>query len=166
MDTQQNSIMKTLKRSDVFLGLEDKYLERIATLPSLSERNLESGEILFQSGERATCLYVIKEGNIDLVAGAAETEKGKQKVIVDKVTTGSLLGWSAVVAPFSYIFSAVADTPSIVICINGRELMSLSNEDNYIGYRVFNGISRIVGSRLRDYEQILLKGRRWPFLKG
>jgi len=166
VDEKNNNIMNTLKRSEIFLGLEDGSLEKIASLPSSKEKIIQSGEVLFQSGKRADYLYILKEGRIDLIAGPAEPELGKQRVIVDKVTMGGLLGWSALVAPFYYVFSAIAGTPSIVVCINGRELIALSNEDCYLGYRVFKGLAYIIGTRLRDYEQVLLRGRRWPFLNG
>ena len=161
------NIVNALKRSEVFLSLEDKYLEIIASLPSSCEKNLEPGEILFQLGERAEFLYVLKEGSINLVAGIIlDPEQAKTKLVVDRVTVGDFLGWSALVAPFSYVLTAVAEVPSIVICINGRELINLSNEDFYVGYKVFSGLADIIGSRLREYEQMMLRGRRWPFLNG
>ena len=167
MDAAHINIMNALKRSEVFLGLEDRYLEMIACLPSSHEKTLHAGEILFKTAERAKDLYVVKEGHIDLIASTApESEPGTQKLIVDKVTTGGLLGWSALVAPHYYVLSAIAGEPSVVVSISGRELMALSRDDYYVGYKVFNGLSRIIGSRLRDYEQVILRGKRWPFLNG
>lgn len=167
MDRERINIVNVLKRSDVFLGLEDDYLERIASLPSSREKTLQSGEILFQTGERADNLYVLKEGRIDIVARVSpEAELGKQKLVVDIVTMGGCLGWSALVAPHYRSSSAIAGAPSIVVCISGSELMTLSDEDYYVGYKVFSGLARIIGSRLREYEQVLLRGRRWPFVNG
>ncbi len=71
MDRERINIVNTLKRSEVFLGLEDEYLERIASLPSTREKILQSGEILFQTGDCADNLYVLKEGRVDLVAGVS-----------------------------------------------------------------------------------------------
>jgi CRP-like cAMP-binding protein len=167
MDRDRINIVNALKRSDMFLGLEDKYLERIASLPSSREKTLRSGEILFRVGEPADILYVLKEGRVDLVAGVSpEAELGKQKLVVEIVTTGGCLGWSAMVAPHYYFLSAIAGVPSVLIGISGSELMALSDKDDYLGYRVFNGLARIIGSRLRDYEQVLMRGRRWPFLNS
>jgi CRP-like cAMP-binding protein len=167
VDAKRNDIVDALRRSEVFLGLEDKYLERIASLPSSCEKTLKFGETLFQFGERAEFLYVLKEGRIDLVAGfAPESELGRRKLVVDRVTVGGFLGWSALVAPYYYVLSAVAEVHSKVICIRGSELIALSDEDFYVGYRVFSGLSRIIGFRLREYEQVLVRGRRWPFLNG
>ena len=167
VDSERINIVNALKRSEVFLGLEDEHLERIASLPSSREKTLQSGEVLFQTGERADNLYVLKEGRVDLVAGVSpEAELGKQTLVVDIVTMGGVLGWSALVAPHYYFLSAIAAAPSVVVCISGSELMALSDKDYYVGYRVFNGLARIIGSRLRDYEQVLLRGRRWPFVNS
>ena len=167
MDRERINIVNALKRSDMFLGLEDKYLERIASLPSSHEKTLQPGEILFRTGELARTLYVVKEGRVDLVAGdSSEAELGKQKLVVDIVTTGGCLGWSAMVTPYYYTLSAIIGAPSVVVSINGYELMALSDKDYYVGYKVFNGLARVIGSRLRDYEQVLLRGRRWPFLNS
>jgi CRP/FNR family transcriptional regulator, cyclic AMP receptor protein len=167
VDADRINIMNALKRAEVFLGLEDKYLDRIASLPSSTEKNLQYGEVLFHAGDRAEYIYVLKEGHIDIVANASpEAEKGKQKLVVDKVSMGDLLGWSALVAPYYYVLSAIAEAPSVVVCISGSELIALSREDYYIGYRVFSALARIIGGRLREYEQVLVRGRRWPFLNG
>ena len=167
MDAERISIVNALKRSEMFLGLEDKYLERIASLPSSHEKTLQSDEILFRVGEPADTLYVLKEGRVDLVAEVSpEAELGKQNLVIEIVTMGGCLGWSAMVAPHYYFLSAIAGVPSVLVCISGSELMALSDKDSYLGYRVFNGLARIIGSRLRDYEQVLLRGRRWPFLKN
>jgi CRP-like cAMP-binding protein len=165
VERERINIVNALKRSEMFLGLEDKYLERIASLPSSHEKTLQPGEILFRTGDLASTLYVLKEGRVDLVAGdSPEAELGKQKLVVEIVTTGGCLGWSAMVAPHYYFLSAIAEVPSVLVCISGSELMALSDKDYYLGYRVFSGLARIIGSRLRDYEQVLLRGRRWPFM--
>lgn len=165
MDLERIEIVNALKRSEIFLGLEDEYLERIASLPSTCQKTLQSGETLFRAVERADNLYVIKEGRIELVAEISqEADTVKQRLLVDIVTMGGSIGWSAMVAPHSYFLTAVAGPPSVVVSINGSELIALSNQDYYVGYRVFTGLARIIGSRLRDYEQVVLRGRRWPFV--
>ena len=61
--------------------------------------------------------------------------------------------------------SAICKEPSRVVVISGIELKALFDSDCYVGYRVFQSFSRIIGARLRDMEQVLAKGQRWPFLE-
>ncbi len=60
--------------------------------------------------------------------------------------------------------SAVCKELSRVVVIR-LELLALFDKDYYIGYKIFQSLSSIIGARLRDMEQILLKGQGWPFLE-
>ncbi len=79
--------------------------------------------------------------------------------MVDRITTGGFFGWSALVEHRVYVMSAVCKELSIVVAISGFELLALFDKDYYIGYKVFQSLSRIIGTRLRDMEQVLLKGK-------
>lgn len=159
-------IVETLKRAEVFLGLDDSDLNKIAALPSCREETYQPGEVILRSGDEAKYLYVLKEGQIDLVMKIPpESKLAATQVVVDTITTGGFFGWSAVVEPHFYVMSGICKRPSRVVVISGAELMSLFDSDYFIGYKVFQSLSRIIGTRLRDTEQILLKGQKWPFLE-
>jgi CRP-like cAMP-binding protein len=162
-------IEKTLKRSEVFLGLDDRELSKIAALPLCREETYQLGEVIFRAGDEAKCLYVLKKGRVDMVVEDSPnliSLQAETKVVVDRITTGGFFGWSALVRPHSYVMSAVCEEYSTVVVISGVELMALFNRDNHIGYKVLESISHIIGTRLRDMEQVLIWGKRWPFLKN
>ena len=159
-------IEKTLKRAEVFLGLDDSDLSKIAALPSCREEAYQPEEVIFRAGNEARYLYVLKEGQVDLVMEVTpKSGQAAAKVVVDRITTGGFFGWSAIVEPRFYVMSAVCKEPSTVVTISGVELMALFDRDYYIGYKVLQSLSRIIGTRLRDMEQVLVKGQRWPFLE-
>ena len=159
-------IEKTLKRAEVFLGLDDSDLSKIAALPSCREEAYQSEEVIFKAGNEARYLYVLKEGQVDLVTEVPpKSKQAATKIVVDRITTGGFFGWSAIVEPHFYVMSAICKEPSKVVIISGVELMALFDRDYYIGYKVLQSLSRIIGTRLRDMEQVLVKGQRWPFLE-
>ena len=160
------AIEAILKRSEVFLGLDDADLRKIASLPSCREVAFQPGEIVFRGGEEAKYLYVLKGGEIDLTTGVP-TRPGAvaEGLVVDRITTGGFFGWSALVPPHIYILSAVCRKPSEAVAIDGAELMALFESDYHTGYRVFQSLSHVIGARLRDTEQTLASGRRWPFVR-
>jgi len=159
-------IEKTLKRAEVFLGLDDSDLSKIAALPSCREEAYQSEEVIFKAGNEARYLYVLKEGQVDLVMEVPpKSKQAATKIVVDRITTGGFFGWSAIVEPHFYVMSAICKEPSKVVIISGVELMALFDRDYYIGYKVLQSLSRIIGTRLRDMEQVLVKGQRWPFLE-
>ena len=157
-------IEKTLKRAEVFLGLDDSDLSKIAALPSCREEAYQPEEVIFRTGDEAKHLYVLKEGEVDLVMEVPPRPvPAATKVVVDRITTGGFFGWSALVGPHFYVVSAICKEPSRVVIISGVELMALFEKDYHAGYKVFQSLSHIIGTRLRDMEQVLVKGRRWPF---
>jgi len=157
-------IDETLKRAELFLGLDDADLLRIAHLPSAHEVAYSPGDIIIEDEEMAEYLYVLREGQIDLVMEVPPMfgQEGAV-VVVDRVTTGGCFGWSALVRPHLYVMSAVCRESAYAVAIGGAELMALFEEDHRIGYRIFQSLAHIIGARLRDVERALVKDQRWPF---
>ena len=158
-------IEKVLQRAEVFLGLDDSDLSKIAELPSCREVSYQPGEFIFRAGDEAIYLYVLKEGQVDLtMEGPPIFEQESTEVLVDRITTGDFFGWSALVGPHFYTSSAICREASQVVVISGAELIALFDKDYQIGYRVYQSLARIIGTRLRGTVQVLLRGQRWPFL--
>jgi CRP-like cAMP-binding protein len=158
-------IADTLKRAEVFLGLDDSDLEMVVGLPSTHYEVYQPGEVLFGANTEAKYLYVLEEGLVDIVVDIPPGSQEKTtQVRVDIVTKGDLFGWSALVKPNSYVLAGVCQKPSKVILISGEELISLCDRNQHIGYKIFRGLSQIIGSRFRDLEQVLIIGRRFPFV--
>lgn len=158
-------IESTLKRAEVFLGLDDSDLNKIATLPSCREQTYQPETVIFRTGDEAKYLYVLKEGQVNLVIDVPpKSEQAEAKIVVDIITTGGFFGWSAIVEPRFYTMSVICKEPSEVVAISGVELTALFDRDYRIGYKVLQSLSRIIGTRLRDMERVLVKGQRWPLL--
>jgi len=159
-------IEQALKRAEVFLGLDDSDLGKIAALPSCREESFPTGHVIFRAGEEAKYLYILEEGKVDLaMAVPSVPEKEAIKVVIDRVTTGGFFGWSALVKPHFYTMSAICVETVRVVIISGIELMALFESDYRVGYKVLQCLSHVIGTRLRDMEQVVVRGQRWPFFK-
>ena len=158
-------IADILKRTEVFLGLDDSELDKIAALPSCREVNYETGEVVIRAGEEARDLYVLKEGQVEVVMAVPTKDEQAEKVVIDLITKGGFFGWSALVRPHFYVMSAICSKHSTVVTISGAELIALFDREYYIGYKIFQSLARIIGTRLRDLEQVVIRGERWPFFK-
>lgn len=157
-EKEEVEIETILKRSELFLGLDDADLLKIAGLPSSRKILVSPGETIFENGERAKYLYVLASGQVDLLADVpAERRSVRDNVVIDTVTTGGCFGWSAMVAPHFYVMTAVCTQTAELVIISGAELMGLLEEDNSIGYGVFQSLSHIIGARLRDVEKTLAR---------
>jgi CRP-like cAMP-binding protein len=160
-------IIDTLKRAEVFLGLEDAQLEKIAALPSCRYLEYAAGEVVFRGGDRAVDLYVLDSGQISLVLEVKHrTRPGLYRVVIKKLTTGSFIGWSALTEPPQFLLSGFAGRPSRVLAINGVEVMALFEDDSLMGFKIYQYLSHIISLRVRDIEQVLLMGKRQTFFSS
>ncbi|MFC1903887.1 cyclic nucleotide-binding domain-containing protein [Chloroflexota bacterium] len=157
------STIEILKRCEVFLGLDNDDLQRIVDLPSCQEKSYQLLEIIFRSGEEAKYLHVLEEGRVDLVVKVPGTSPPpSQQATVCTITRGGIFGWPALVPPHVFTLSAVSRDPSKALVIGGAELRALFREYPHIGYEVTNSLLRVIASRFRYIEQLLITGKKTP----
>ena len=160
------SIVEILKRCELFLGLDDNNLQKIADLPSCQKKAYKSQEVIFKAGEESQDLYIVEEGQVNLVVKmAAKSSHLSEEVVVRTITKGGIFGWSALVPSHIFTMSAISKEPSKVVAISGNELRTLFDKDTHLGYEVMNSLIRVVGARVRNIEQLLVTGKRSPFLR-
>ena len=160
------STFEALKRCELFLGLDDIELQKIVDLPSCTEKTREAQEIIFEAGKEAKNLYILEEGQVNLVVKIPTGSSDLlEETVVCTITKGSVFGWSALVPPHVYTMSAICSQHSKVVVIGGDELRTLFNEDAHFGFETMNGLIRVIGARVRNIEQLLVTGKRSAFLR-
>ncbi len=159
------SIVETLKRCELFLGLDDSDIQKIADLPSSQTREYESEEVIFHAGETANDLYVVEEGQVNLVlkSPASSTQPPGESVLVT-ITRGGIFGWGGLVPPHIRVGSAISKGHSRAICISATELRTLFDEHPQLGYQVMNSLVKVIGSRVWNLEQLLVAGKSSHFI--
>ncbi len=161
------TIESTLRRTEVFLGLSDCELQTIAALPSSRIEDFETGQYLFEAGGKAKYLFLLEEGQVEVIVEIPSVaENITRRITVDLAGKGTLMGWSALVRPHFYVLSAVCQKPCKVALVSGEELLALFEKDRNIGFKIYEGLSQVIGTRYRDLEQVLIKGKRWPFIES
>lgn len=148
--------LQLLKRCEVFVGLNDNDLQKIADLPSWRKDIYSAGDFIFLEGSASKDFYVLEEGEISLlVASRKGGTKELVQVPVDTVTRGDVFGWSSLVAPHSRNMSAVCIKRSTVIAVSGTELNDLMDCNHSLGYEVMKSLVRVIARRLRDLQHEL-----------
>ena len=150
-----------LKACEIFSELTHSELEKIAS--ATTQKEYEAGEIIFNGGDVADELLVIQEGKVALQMALPKTmtSMGK-KITIDVATRNDAIGWSAVVEPHTYTFSAIGLQKVVALSISGKKLTWLLRENPKTGYTVLNGIVRMVASRLHATRLLLLSEREMP----
>jgi len=94
------SILGTLKRCEVFLGLDDTDLLKIAELASCQEESYQAQKIIMTAGTEARKFYLLEEGQINLLLRETVSPSPlPEQTAVRTITKGSTFGWSALVPP-------------------------------------------------------------------
>ena len=159
------NLVQVLKRCEVFVGFNDRDLQKIADLSSWRRNTYNVGEFIFHEKDVAKDFYILEEGEIHLVIALNEDKsKGLKQIAADTITKGDVFGWSSLVAPHSRTMSAICAKPSSVVAIDGAELRELMDCDHCLGYEVMKGLVRIIGARFRDLHRTLVSGKRLPLL--
>ncbi|MBI2849841.1 MAG: cyclic nucleotide-binding domain-containing protein [Chloroflexi bacterium] len=152
------STKQFLKECVLFEGLNDSELEKIAA--SAVEKEYEAGSTMFSTGDAADELFVIEEGRVAVQMTLPKSSgQASRRITVDVVTKNEIAGWSAIVEPYKYTFTAVCLQKTNAMAINGNKLRSLLRDNPQIGYEVLRGLSRVIAAGLNDTRQVLISER-------
>ena len=138
-------LIECLQTSDLFAGLGDETLARIAALCQME--SYKAGAVIFSEGDPADKLYILNEGIVTIRIQAAPG--GKSLVVQPIEKKAGVFGWSGLADPTVYTASAVCATDVRVIAIDGEKLMALLEEFPSAGLEVMKRLVAIIGSRLR-----------------
>lgn len=155
------SAKQVLKDCVLFFGLSDSELEKIASLAV--EKQFEAGTTMFTAGDNAEELFVLREGRVAVQMTLPETGGlASRRITVDVVTRNEMAGWSAILEPYKYTFTAVCMQHTEVLSISGSKLRSLLRDNTKIGYEVMGGLAKVIAAGLNDTRQVLISERLLP----
>lgn len=103
------------------------------------------GDVIFHEGAPANCFYLIEEGQVALESHVPEDGP----LFVENIGPHDVLGWSWLVPPFVWQFTARAVTPTKAIVLNGAHLLCICEKDPALGYDLLKRITRIILGRLQ-----------------
>jgi CRP-like cAMP-binding protein len=113
----------------------------------------QPGEVIFHENDPADRFFLIKEGEVALEFHVP----GGGPLFVESIGPRSVLGWSWMVAPYVWQFTARAVTCMKVIALNGAHLLGMCERDPVFGYDLMKRITRIILSRLQATRKRLLE---------
>ena len=152
---------QVLKDCVLFSGLSDSELEKVAS--SAVEKQYEAGTTIFATGDNADELFVIQEGRVAVQMTLPKTGgQASRRITVDVVTRNEIVGWSAIVEPYKYTFTAVCMQKTAALSISGEKLRWLLRDNPKIGYDVMKGLARVIAAGLNDTRQVLISERLLP----
>jgi CRP-like cAMP-binding protein len=145
-----------LRRYPFFALLTDNQLKAVSLIAA--EKSIAKGTIILKENNPAVKLYVLVEGDIDLIFSGGG-EGAITNALVGSIAPGESLGVSSLIEPFQYISSARATVDCKVIEIDGVALRALLEVDQKLGYAMMRNIAAAVLERLK-YTQVELAAAR------
>jgi CRP-like cAMP-binding protein len=126
-----------------FRGFDPKRLKDV--VHGAREARFDEGQVLFREREPASHFYLIEEGEV-----ALESRLGSDRaLVIQTIGPGDVLGWSWLVAPYQWHFTARALKATKTITIDGAHLLVACEKDPGLGYDLLKRILKIVLERLQ-----------------
>jgi signal transduction histidine kinase len=143
--SKEMSILEVLKTSNIFEGLGEQVLAKIAAVSH--EQIHQPGEIIFTEGNIAQNLYILKHGEVALDANLSTRPGSVRRGTIEVIHPGEAFGWSTILRS-RLTMSARAISRSETIAVPGEALHSLLAQDTATCSVVMRRVVNIVDSRL------------------
>ncbi len=146
--------METLERiiaeHPFFVGLDNGFTNLMVSCAS--NVRYKAGTYILREGDPANTFYLIREGKIAVEVLAPQ----RKPIIVSTLGVGEILGWSWLLPPFQWKFSARAVDNIRAIALDGKCLRTKCEENHDLGYEILKRFAQIMEQRLEATRLQLL----------
>jgi CRP-like cAMP-binding protein len=155
-----NNLVSFLKQSDIFYQFTPTQLEMVANL--CREVSFAEGDIIFRENSSSKELYVIVQGEVDILFNSNEMDK-KSDTVIAKLRRGQSFGEVALVDEGLRSASARSAEKDTKLLVIGRDkLVMLCETYPHLGYRLMYNLAadlamKIRNSGLRIRDQLLYR---------
>ena len=143
-----------LKEIYLVQHLDEKMLSALA--PLAEKRHYEEKDVVFEEGLDAEWFYMLLSGKVLLKADVNPAVT----ISLGAVKPGYSFGWSSLMEGMLYTSQAACAEPCEMLVLNGAEFKGVLDEDHTMGYRVMEGIVRIMENRLKRRTEQFIKTLR------
>ncbi len=127
-------------------------VQRAAVARSGRTVDYAAGRRLFDEGQDAVGCWLICSGQVALSTAVP----GRGQVVVQTLGPGEVLGWSWLVPPHHWHFTATALGPVSTIELDTARLRALADDEPALGYPLALGMFEVVLNRLQNSRARLL----------
>ena len=159
-----------LRQADIFYELSPEQLESVASL--CSERRVHTGEVIFSEISGSDELYVIAQGEVDIVVDPALVSDGRLAapgpMTIATLHRGQSFGEVALVDRGLRSASARASQGNTQLLVIPRDrLMELCDANPDLGYRLMRNLAADLALKMRNTDlNIRQQSLDWTRRKG
>ena len=142
------------------MAVEGKYLEQFPMFNDLNDAQrvniaqlceaecFYTGYNLFEDGEPGTKVYLLVKGKVEVLFAIGEGGL----VSVDQIGKGSVIGCSALVAPYTYTSTTRSRSEIEILAVDAVGLRKLIDEDPAMGVSIQKHLIRVLLDRIMDFR--------------
>lgn len=132
----------------LFQSLTDKRVKQIISVTKAFP--VETGQCIFNEGEEATALHIVKEGAVELVT---KIEDSFEMPIAILRNPGDCFGTTALIPPYLYSLSARCVSEGILLILERSEFQRIIEEDYEVGCTIMTNLAQHYLERLKETRQ-------------
>lgn len=148
-----NEFVTFLKQSDIFYQFTQTQLELVANL--CQQKSYKQGEIIFEENSSSKELYVIVQGEVDIVVDSGlVTPKGSaEKIVIATLRRGQSFGEVALVDEGLRSATARARSKETRLLVIPRDkLIMLCETYPQLGYRLMYNLAADLAMKIRNTD--------------
>jgi CRP-like cAMP-binding protein len=147
-----SSIKEFLKQAEMFIGLSDDELDRVAQL--CRSQFFEADSPIIERNSAPDHFYLIQEGTVKISATQeAENDDPTQQVTVT-LGKGQSFGEMSLIDRGPRSATVIAAIPTQVLAIDCQRFLNLCEKDTNMGYMVMRNIATDLSFKLRHRNLI------------
>ncbi len=139
-----------IEKAMLFYGLSGTELGTLGLIAE--EVPMKLGERIFARGDTADALYLTRKGQLALTIGLRVFDDAEE-MLVEELHSGDAFGWSTLVEPHQWLYSAFCTEDGSLIRFPREELEQLISNDHGLGYKLRTNIGEVMGRRLRTLQE-------------
>ena len=165
MDEKQvQEFANILRRTDVFYDLTEPQLQMVASI--CSEVRYRKGDILFEENSAGDELYVIVQGEIEVLVDPAlvqvQPNPQSEPVSIAKLRAGQTFGEVALVDQGLRTASArCASRQARLLVVDRKRFISLCDNYPELGYRVMRNLAADLAFKIRGTDLLIREQLLW-----
>lgn len=136
------SLKQTLSEHPFLQGLKPAHLDFIASCATV--RQFNAGEYLLSEGQEANEFYLILQGKVAL----GTFVPGRGFTTIQTLNHNEMVGWSWMIPPHQWRFSALVIMSTQAVALDGRRLREQCEAEPEFGYEILKRVALVIGQRL------------------
>jgi len=139
---QKEDLTTMMKEHPFLAGLSDEHMQTL--IGCASNVRFEEGSSVIREGEMANTFYLIRTGRVAIEVDVS----GRGNVRVHTTGPGEILGWSWLIYPYKWHFSAVTVADTRAIALDGECLRTKCEKDTRFGFEMLKRLAQVMERRL------------------